>query len=71
MADFTKPGRPRIGLKKREIQVKFFVDEDEAALFADLVALLGKRRHISSRVDTFVYLVNREFHRQDKIKIVK
>ena len=71
MADFTKAGRPRIGLKKREKQVKFFIDEDEALLFADLFETMKKRRNINSRVDLFMYLVHREFTKQDKIKIIK
>lgn len=71
MANFTKVGRPRIGLKKRQIQVKFFVDEDEAKLFSDLVEIMKKRRKINSRVDVFMYLVDREFHKQDKLRIVK
>lgn len=71
MANYTKVGRPRIGLKKREIQVKFFIDEDEAKLFSDLVEIMKKRRNIMSRVDLFMYMVNREFHKQDKLRIIK
>jgi len=71
MADFTKPGRPRIGIKKRDKQVKFFIDEDESGLFDDLVVILKKRRNINSRVDVFMYLVHREYNKQDKIKLIK
>jgi len=70
MADFAKPGRPRIGIKNRDKQVKFFIDEDEAKIFNDLVEILSKRRNINSRVDVFMYLVNREYTRQDKIRII-
>lgn len=70
MADFTKVGRPRIGAKKREKQVKFFIDEDESDLFASLFVIMNKRRGINSRVDLFMYLVNREFTKQDKLRVV-
>lgn len=70
MANFIKVGRPRIGLKKRQKQIKFFVDEDESKLFDDLVEILKKRRKINSRVDVFIYLIDREFHKQDKLRVI-
>ncbi|HXP51586.1 MAG TPA: hypothetical protein VN922_16635 [Bacteroidia bacterium] len=70
MAYFVKVGRPRIGLKNRDKQKKFFIDEDELKIWDDLFEIMAKRRNINSQVDLFMYLVNREYTRQDKIKII-
>lgn len=70
MASFTQKGRTRISSKKREIQKKFVIDEDESKLFDDLLTVMKKRRNINSSVDLFMYLVNQEYTKQDRIRII-
>lgn len=70
-ADYSKePNRLRKGEKHRSEKLFLRLSKEERATFLQLCEVLLKRRKIKGQSDCFSWLVDRELHRQDKIRIV-
>lgn len=71
MADFVKRGRAPKGAKKRSERLDLRASEQEIALLDELVQVLHKRRGVGlSRMDLIAYLLEREYAKQDEIRVI-
>jgi len=71
MADFVKRGAPIKGNKKRGERLDLRASETEIAMLDELVQVLHKRRGVGlSRMDLIAYLLEREYEKQDKIRVI-
>ncbi len=66
-----KLGAPTKSGKARDKRFECRATEDELALIDELVAVLHKRRQVgNTRMDMLMYLVEREYAKQDEIRVI-
>lgn len=73
MADFNKKniGRPAKGAKKRQERLDLRASKDEIGMLDELRVVLNKRRGVGlSRMDCLAYLIEREYEKQDSIRVI-